>query len=161
MATSVIHGKAQVQGILGSFDAILYATAQSGTLNQEFTLDTTLDASGHDISWKASNEKLNGDFKLKLIGDTLAHAMAPGTAVNYSAGTAGAAVSALGQPFLAPLSCINFTASSPTCAAFTGAYQYLSGASLGQTNTGVAELDIKVQRYADSTQNTLANTVPS
>lgn len=158
---AIIHGKAQVQGIIGTFDAILYAAAQSGDLTQEFELDTVKDNAGGDISWKAINEKATGGWKMKLIGDTLAHAMAPGQAVVYSAGTAGAAVSSLGQPFLAPLSCINFTAGSPTCAAFTGAYQYLSGATLNHTNTGTAELDIKVQRYADSTQNTLANTVPT
>lgn len=161
MATSIIHGKAQVQGILGSFDAILYATLQTGTLNQEFELEVIKDAAGFDTSWKAQNEKATGDFKMKLIGDTLAHAMAPGQTVAYSAGTAGAAASALGQPFLAPLSAIVFTAASPTMAAFTGSYQYLAGASLSQSNTGVAELDVKVQRYADSAQNTLANTVPA
>ena len=161
MATSIIHGKAQVQGILGSFDAILYATQQTGSVTQDYEEEIVKDSGGFDISWKAQNEKLSGDFKLKLIGDTLAHAMAPGTAVNYAAGTAGAAVSSLGQPFLAPLACVNFTASSPTCASFTGAYQYVSGAQLSQSNTGVAELDISIRRYADSTQNTLANTVPS
>jgi len=161
MAAPIVRGKAVVAGVNGTFDAYLYSIQQTGKATQNWEEEIIKDADGADISWLARNEHLTLDWGLKLVGDTVAHAMAPAQVVAYSAGSAGSAVSSLGQPFLAPLSAVNFTATSPTQASFTGTYQVLSGNDVDIANTKVGDLALKLRRYAASAQNTLANTVPS
>jgi len=159
--TVIVRGKAVIEGVAGAFDAILYALQQTGKANQAFNLEEIPDEHGYDIAWIARNEHMTCDWALKLVGDTAAHAAIPATTVAYSAGTAGAAVSSLGQPFLAPLSCVSFTAAGTTPPAFTGKYQIISGCDVDIANTKVSDLNLKLRRYANADQNTAMNTVPA
>lgn len=159
--TVVVRGKAVIEGVAGTFDAILYALQQTGKANQNFDLEEIKDVHGYDITWIARNEHLLCDWALKLVGDTAAHAAIPATTVAYSAGTAGAAVSGLGQPFLAPLSTVNFTVAGTTPAAFGGIYQVISGGDVDLANTKVADLNLKLRKYANSDQQAQTATVPS
>jgi hypothetical protein len=157
----IVRGLAVLEGVAGSFDAILYALQQTGKANQNFEEEIIKDVHGYDAAWIARNEHLLCDWALKLVGDTAAHAAVPATVVAYSAGTAGAAVSALGQPFLAPLSCVNFTAAGTTNPCFTGKYQVISGGDVDLGNTKVADLALKLRRYANTDQATASATVPA
>lgn len=161
LPTHVIRGKYTQVGVPGSFDAVLYATQQSLSGTQQFDRTVVQDANGADISWLFQNERFEGDYKLTLTGDTGDHALAPAQAVAYSAGTTGAAVSNLGQPFLTPGSVINFTATDPTMPAFSGLFQYQPGASLENANNSPGTLSIKMLKYANSDQQTLMATTPT
>ena len=159
--TAIVRGKAVIEGVAGSFDAILYALQQTGKADQAFSEEVIQDVHGYDAAWIARNEHMKCNWALKLVGDTVAHAAIPATTVGYTAGTAGAAVSGLGQPFLAPYSAVNFTASGSTPAAFTGTYQVIEGANVDLANTKVGDLNLVLRRYANPDQNTAANTVPA
>lgn len=159
--TVIVRGKAVIEGVAGSFDAILYALQQTGKANQSFELEEIKDVHGYDAVWIARNEHLTCDWALKLVGDTAAHAATPANTVAYSAGSAGAGVSSLGQPFLAPLATVNFTASGSTPAAFTGVYQVVSGGDVDLANTKVGDLNLKLRRYANTDQNTAMATTPT
>ena len=157
----IVRGKAVIEGVAGSFDAILYALQQTGKANQNFETEIIKDVHGYDVSWLARNEHLIADWALKLVGDTAAHAAIPATTVAYAAGTAGAAVSGLGQPFLAPLSTINFTAAGTTPASYAGIFQYIDGAAVDLSNVAVGGLDIKIRKYANADQQAGTATVPA
>ena len=72
-----LNGKAVIEGVAGSFDAILYALQQTGKANQNFELEEIKDVHGYDAAWIARNEHLMCDWSLKLVGDTAAHAAIP------------------------------------------------------------------------------------
>ena len=65
--TVVVRGVAVVEGVNGSFDAILYAIQQTGKGNQNFGLEIVLNESGYDVGWLARNEHLIADWTLKLV----------------------------------------------------------------------------------------------
>lgn len=142
---TVIRGQAQVEGVAGTFDAILYSIQQSLKATQNFEEEVVKDPHGYDTGWAFRNEHATGDFMLKLVGDSLAHAEAPAQVVGTSA-----AVSSLGQPFLSPGSIINLTLFQ--MAAFNGAWQVLSGADLDESNVKVGEYTVKVRKYANAQQ---------
>lgn len=159
MASVVVRGKAVVEGIAGSFDAILYSLPQTGKITQNFDEEIIKDQHGYDLAWVFRNEHVTGDFGLKVIGDTHAHALIPATVVAAGAGTAGSAISSAGQPFITPGSQITFTGFD--LSVFNGVFQVLSGGDIDIANTKVADLAVKVRKYADSGQQTLAATIPT
>lgn len=140
MATKTFRGKAQVAGCPGTFDVILYPVQQNMTLTQEFDEEIIKDADGQDASWRAQNEKYMGDYDMKLIADTVAHAAA-------------------GAAFLGPLAIITATFTTP--AVWNSAFQCISGGKIATKNDAVGDISFRVRKYADATQNTLAGTTPS
>lgn len=143
----IYRGKAIVAGIAGSFDSILYALQQTAKGTQNYEEEIVKDVHGYDCTWVARNEHLLTDFSLKLVADTQAHADAPVAAVTGTNTT----VSDLGQPFLSPLSCVSLGGFKP--ATLNGIYQIVSGNDVDIANTKVGDLNFKLRRYANSTQN--------
>lgn len=139
MATVVKRGKASVDGIVGSIDLIAYAVKQSGSATHNFDLEEVKDESGFDAAWLARNTHILSDFKLKMLGDTAAHAKS--------------------QTFIAPLATV--TLSGFDLADFNGTYQNMSGAQIDLNNTSVADFATKFRKYADATQNTASQTTPT
>ncbi len=155
MATAtVFRGKAAVEGVVGAFDAVLYAIKQTVKASQAFELEEIKDEHGYDIGWLARNEHALFDCSLKLVADTVAHSIIPATAVASTA-----AVSTIGQPFLAPLSTITLSGFSLT--AMNGVFQVLSGFDVDLGNTKVGDLNIKLRKYASTDQQTAIAAIPS
>jgi|SRR5581483_8385834 len=140
MATVTKRGKASVEGIPGTFDVIIYPVQQTGKLTQNFEEEIIKDVHGFDTAWLARNEHEMFDVAMKLLGDTQAHAIAGGA-------------------FLAPLSTVNL--SGFDLAVLNGAYQVTPGGDVDLANTKVGDITFKLRKYADQTQNTLANTTPA
>lgn len=133
-------GKASVSGIAGSFDVILYPVAQSMKLSHKVDIKVTQDNQGDDAAWMAKNEMIDGDWTMKLLGDTDAHAKAGGA-------------------FLAPLAVITVT--SGDLAIMNTTWVYMGDGTIDLKNDDVGDIGFKVRRYVDSTQNTSFKTTPS
>lgn len=162
MATAVSRGKATINGSNATYDVLLFVSTQSLKLMQEWEEEVGKDSNGFDAWWLARNEHGILDIKIKFVAPAVA---------NTSAFIAGSpvtgGVSTLGQPFMTPLASVTITgaglnqAGSAGLAALNGVYQNMTGADVDMENTKVADGSYKLRRYADSTQNTLANTVPA
>jgi hypothetical protein len=152
MAAPVQRGKGVVQGVPGAFDVLVYVTQQTLDGMQQWDLQTGKDVNGADQWWLARNEHMETDVKVEFVATTNELAATP---VSTSSGV----LSALGQPLTGPLQAV--TLSGFTLAALNGVYQMQSGAKFDIKNVGIAEATYKLRRYADATQNTLANTVPT
>lgn len=152
--TVVFRGKAAVEGVPGAIDAIVYAIQQSFDMTQEFEKEEVKDVHGYDVSWLARNENAKFSCKLKLVGDTAAHAATVMTAVGSEA-----TISAMGQPFLVPLSVLTFTGF--TLAALNSTHQLQPGCKLTQVNDKVAEFDMNLMRYANVDQQTAISVIPT
>lgn len=139
MAAVVFRGKAALEGIVGTFDVILYPVAQTGKLTQNFEEEIVKDVHGFDAAWLARNEHHMFDVGMKLLGPT---------ATNAAAGAA----------FLAPFATV--TLSGFTAGLFNAAYQLVSGGDIDLGNTKVGDINFKLRKYADATQNTSAVTTP-
>jgi hypothetical protein len=139
MATATKRGKANIDGIRGTFDLIVYPVAQSGKVTQNWEEEIIKDQSGFDAAWLGRNEHRLMDFAFKLLGDTFAHAQAGGA-------------------FVAAYATVNL--SGFDLAEFNGAYQNISGGDIDLNNTKVGDFATKFRRYIDPTQNALANTTP-
>lgn len=137
---NVLRGKAQVHGVVGTFDVITYPVAQSMRFSQSFDLDVAKDELGNDAAWRTANELYDVDLAMKLLGDTLAHAKA-------------------GAALLAPLATV--TISSGDASIVNGTYQVINGGEIDLGNTKIGDITFKLRRYANSTQNTLFTTTPS
>jgi len=140
MATITKRGKANVEGIAGTIDVIVYPVAQTGDMEMNFEEEIIKDVRGFDTAWLARNNHYLSNFAFKLLGDTAAHAAAGGV-------------------FLAPFATV--TLSGFDLAAFNGTYQNISGQKIDLGNTKVSDLNTKFRQYDDSTQNTLSQTTPS
>ena len=140
MATLTKRGKAQVFGIPGDFDVILYPVQQSAKLNHNFKEEIVADPLNQDCAWNATNEHIMGDVMMKLLGDTQAHAVAGGA-------------------FLAPLAVV--TLSGFDLAVYNTTWEIVPGSDIDQKNTSVGDITFKLRRYVDATQNTLAAATPS
>jgi hypothetical protein len=134
------RGKANVDGIRGTIDLVVYPVAQSGKASQNWEEEIVKDASGFDAAWLARNHHYLNDFSFKLLGDTAAHAEG-------------------GAAFIAPLATVVLSAFE--VAQFNGSYQNVSGAEIDLGNTKVGDFMLKFRRYADSAQNTTAISTPS
>jgi len=149
----VFRGKAAIEGVAGTFDAILYALQQTVKVTQNFEEEVVKDVHGYDAVWLFRNEHSTFDCTLKLVGDTAAHSIIPATAAG------GGTVSSLGQPFLAPGSTVILASFSP--AGINGTYQLLSGGDVDLANTKIGDLTLKLRKYANADQTTAIAAVPS
>lgn len=140
MATLTKRGKACVSGLPGALDVILYPVAQSAKISDNYEEEVVKDNLGFDAAWIWRNEHFLLDLGMKLLGDTQAHAVAGGA-------------------FLAPGAVV--TLSGFDLAILNTAYQIISGGDISLSNTGVGDINFKLRRYADTTQNTLSTTAPS
>jgi hypothetical protein len=140
MASVTKRGKANVDGIAGSIDLVVYPVAQSGKIQQQWDEEIVRDTNGFAAAWLARDEHRLNDFAFKLLGDTAAHAK-----------TGGA--------FIAALATVTLTGFD--LAEFNGTYQNVSGGEIDLGNTKVGDFSTKFRRYADATQNTLSQTTPS
>ncbi len=143
---AVFRGRAAVEGVVGVYDAILYAINQTLKATQNFEEEIIKDQHGYDTAWLFRNEHAMFDCTLKLVGDTAAHAAIPATTVSTTS-----VISSLGQPFLSPGNTI--VLSTFTLTALNGTYQIISGWDADMGNTKVADLAIKLRKYANSQQN--------
>ncbi len=134
------RGKAQVSGVAGTFDVILYPVQQSMKATHNFELEVAKDAQGDDTAWKANNENIDGDIGMKILGDTIAHAK-----------TGGA--------FFAPLAVV--TISACDLAIWNTTWVVQPGSDIDLGNTKIGDISFKLKRYVDATQNTLSATTPS
>lgn len=141
-------GQASVEGIPGSFDAIVWLP-QTGKWADNFEEETIKDQHGFDVAWLARNQHLMADISMKVVGMN---------------GAAKAALTA--QPFpLLPLTTVTLTlfayGTDPSAGGgLNGQYQYMSGADLSLTFDKVNEATFKLRKYVDQIQNALANTLP-
>ena len=140
MAAVTKRGKAVVDGLVGIFDLIVYPLAQTGKMSANFEEETVKDAHGFDVSWIARNLHYLNDFAFKLVGDTQSHAISGGV-------------------FIAPFATV--TLSGFDLAAFNGTYQNVSGQDIDLANTKVGDMSVKLRRYDDAAQNTLATSAPA
>lgn len=160
MAAITRRGKANVAGVSGTIDVMVYPIGQTLKAVQDFELETGKDVQGFDAWLLARNEHSNVDLGIAFIADTAAHSIIPVVAPGSGPG----GISTLGQPFLTPLCTINlsgFETSSLNFAGLDGAYIMISGSDLDEANTKVAEGHYKIRKYADSTQNTLLTSAPA
>lgn len=140
MATNTVRGKAQVSGCAAMFDVILYPVQQSMRLSHKFKEEIIMDALGQDTSWRAYNEMIDGNWEMKILGDTSAHAQA-------------------GAAFFAPLAIV--TVSGSPVVALNTTWQIAPDSDIVLKNDAVGDINFRVRRYVDSVQNTLAQTTPS
>jgi hypothetical protein len=134
------RGKGSVSGIAGTFDVILYPVLQTAKFSHKIDLKVVQDAQGDDAAWKWNNEQIEGDWMMKLLGDTNAHAKA-------------------GAAFLTPGAVI-------TCSGFDSAlinttWNYMGDGTIDLKNDDVGDIGFKVRKYVDATQNTAFSTAPS
>lgn len=139
MATVTKRGEAQIQGIPGTIDLVVYPLKQSAKMTANFDEESVRDEHGFEQAWNAKNLHYLNDFAFKLVGPTQAQAIAGGV-------------------FLAPLAVV--TLSGFDLAAFNGAYQNMSGQEIDLGNTKVGDMSLKLRKYDDATQNSAANTTP-
>lgn len=144
---NTFRGKAQVVGVSGTLtiaSVVLYAMKQSMKLSQDFQEDIVADEQGNDCAWRAYNEKYNGDIGMRLVDNET-----PGSVANAKALAA----------FLAPYAIITITLCD--VAAWNTTWQNVSGGDIDLQNTAAGSMSLKLRRYADATQNTLAATIPA
>lgn len=138
------RGKASVSGIAGSFDVILYPVAQSMKFSHKIELKKTQDNFGDDAAWKWNNEMIDGDWAMKLLGDT---------------GAGSEAHAKSGAAFLVPGALITCTGFDP--AFLNTTWVYMGDGTIDLKNDDVGDISFKVTRYVDNTQNTSFSTAPS
>lgn len=129
-----------MSGTVFAGDVILYPTPETMKANHEFEEDVVQDVVGQDTAWRSRNERIMGDLGMVLVGDTFAHAAA-------------------GAAFFAPYAII--TISTCACVLWNTTWQVISGSDISQQNTGTGKYNLKLRRYVDSTQNTLAAAIPA
>jgi len=140
-----------VAGVAGAFDVLVYVTQQTLDGMQHWDEQVGKDVNGADQWWLARNEHMETDVKVEFVATTNELAATPVTT--------GSVLSALGQPLTGPLQAV--TLSGFLLASLNGVYQMMTGTKFDIKNVGVAEATYKLRRYADPTQNTLANTIPT
>lgn len=145
MADNAVYaGRAQLAGIPGSFDVVLYKIQQRGNFTQNFDLKMAGDQWGQDAAWRATNESIEGDWEMKLIGTADAT-----TKANVISGAA----------FLAPLALV-------TCSGFdlswiNTTWRHMSGSGITLNADDIGSNTIRVKRYVNATQNTTFAQTPS
>lgn len=141
MATIIAKGKAQIDGIVGTFNVFSpVPTPQTARCSTQGEEQTEKDNLGFDNAWRVRNLRYETDVTFLLQGTTAANAIASGAVV-------------------APLTKV--TLSGFDLAVFNGDWQLMLGQEWDLGNTKAATMNVKLRRYADATQNTLAGTTPS
>ena len=144
---NTFRGKAQVAGVSGDLtvaSVALYPLKESMKLSHAFDEDIIKDEQGNDASWRAFNEKYEGDIGMRLV--------MTGTPSTFAAAKALAAA-------LTPYAIV--TISGCDIAIWNTSFQVIPGSDVGLTNTTAGSMTWKLRRYKDSAQNTLATTEPS
>lgn len=154
MSTAPItqRGLANINGVAGSIDIVVYPLSQKIKTTQQWERELIKDVKGGDCASIDRNEHVSLSIGVKFMGDTAAHAAAPMS-------TGAGVLSAIGQPFLAPSAILTF--SGFALAALNGTWIHDPGSELDMENVKVADGDLKMRRYADSTQQTLMTSSPS
>ncbi len=144
---NTFRGRAQVAGVSGTFSApaAFYPLKESMKFSHAFEEVIIKDQQGNDASWRAFNEKFEGDIGMRLV------IISPGS------NTAAAAAALAAQ--LTPYQVVTITGCD--ISAWNTSYQVVSGSDIGTTNTTAGSMSWKLRRYVDATQNTLAATVPT
>ena len=78
--TVVFRGKATVEGVVGTFDALatnVTAGNQNATLTQNWELEELKDVHGYDMAWLFRNEHATLDLDLFLVATTASAAAMP------------------------------------------------------------------------------------
>lgn len=145
MPAEVQTGTAVVHGITNSGSAITlsgFATfiLQGSGATHKFNLDRILDATKYTASLIATDGHLELDVKFRPSGATRA---------------AAAAVAV----FLAPLAKV--TLANFKIAAFNGDWVYVGDEKISLSNTDAVDLELKLEKYDDATQNTALTTTVS
>jgi len=138
MADVVKRGKASIEGVAGTFDALL--TKQTIRHGQEFDEETIKDENGFDCAWNYRNEKATVDISCKLLGDN---------ATNLAAEAV----------YFGPGNIVNLSNFAPNV--INGSYHIVSGCEISLANDRVGDMTFKLRKYADATQNTAATSTPS
>lgn len=151
MATAT-RGYAQINSGFGSvtFDVILYAEPQSMKASQEWDDTKVKDRNGLDCSRQAKNERYTGEIGFKLLGDNSTNAAKINTVAPGG--------------FLPKLSTVIIAGVSLTAGAtniFNASWTVESGCDIMLKNDDCADFNLKLGRYADSTQNTLMVSTPA
>ena len=147
MSAIVFRGKAQINSGFGTavFDVIGYAEPQTFKLSQKWDQSIIKDRTGNDCSERAQNEKYEGDISFKLLGDTKTNAAKINSVTNGG--------------FLPKLSNVAITGCDLAVANAVWVVQ--SGCDISMKNDDVADFSLKVQAYADPTQQALMVSIPS
>jgi hypothetical protein len=145
MPAEVQNGTGVVHGITNGGSAITmtgYATFILGSLGatHKFDLDALKDETKFDKTLIATNGHLELDIKWRPSGATRAAAAA--TAV-----------------FITPLAAI--TLANFKIPAFNGAWVYIGDQKISINAEGVADIELKLRKYDDATQNTSLTTTVS
>ncbi len=140
MATLTKRGLANVFGCKMAFDVVLYPVPQSAKATHQFEEKKAKDYLGQDNAWVALNEMIDGEIALKLLGDTNAHAIA-------------------GAVFLAPLAVVTISTADQTL--WNTTWEVVPGSNFDLKNDDIGDYNLRLRRYVDSTQNTLAAATPT
>lgn len=147
---NTFRGYAQVAGVTGTLaitaptPITLSPLKESMRFTHNFEEDIIKDDQGNDGAWRAFNEKYEGDIAMRLV-DT-------GTPSSFANAKALAAA-------LTPYAIVTITGCD--IANFNASYQIISGSDVGLTNTTAGTMSWKLRKYSNSTQNTLATTIPT
>ena len=150
-----IRGKAQFAGCAAVLDVIVYATSsvqgiQSFGLTQNYESEKIKDSLGNTCSERTINEMHDADISIKMIGSSAANARAINT-VSAGGFLPMQQTVIITQPATGP--------QLPTC--MVGTFKVKSGMKIDAKNAACGDLTIPLEKYADSTQNTLMNTTPA
>ena len=133
------RGMAEISGIVGAVDVIIYPAIQSVKLSQSFEKEVIKNQLGFDVSASAKNEHATLDISMKLLGDTAANAKA-------------------GSALQRPLAVV--TLSGFDVADYNGKYTIEPGSDSDLGNTKVGDMVFKLLRYQDADQQTLMTSTP-
>lgn len=145
MSSATVNGKAVIHGIRGIESASLSGWASispletTAPITQNFE-EKTVKRNGFDVAWIATNQHYTLDLTFKPSATTIALA-------------AGA------YAFVAPLAKVTLSNFDETI--LNGDWTNMSGASIDFSDSDVAPIKLKLRKYVDSDQNTLATTAAS
>lgn len=143
----IFRGRAQIEGVAGTFDVLTKKINQSVSVSQSFDESIVQDANGNDAAWMSRNEKYEGDIQLWLVANDTSTRAQVATAAVFLSPFAIVTLSAFELSFLG-------TTASPVT------WQYVGGSSISLDAMSQGKMSVKLRRYADATQNTLAATIP-
>lgn len=146
---NTFRGYAQVAGTSGTLTinaVVVYPLKESMRYTQQFEEDIIKDEQGNDAAWRAFNEKYEGDIGMRIV----------------HTGTGGTSTFANAKALVALLTPYQIvTISACDISSWNTTWQVIPGSDVNLTNTTAGGMTWRLRRYADSTQNTLAATVPA
>ena len=140
MATLTKRGNNDVFGAPLTGDVIVYPVSQGYKATHQFDEKIAKDSLGQDTAWVYLNEKLECEVNLLLLGDTAAHAKT-------------------GAAFFAPGAVITISGADPSFMNTT--WEVTAGSDIATKNDEIGMYNLRLRRYVDATQNTLAAATPT